>query len=81
MPNHKFSLLLIISNIISLILLIASLVVENILAKKILVLVALVIMIIQKVFDLKTQTDKTKRIFSAIVLAFLVGAFGFFLTV
>lgn len=81
MPNHKFSLLLIISNIISLILLIASLVVENILAKKILVLVALVIMIIQKVFDLKTQTDKTKRIFSAIVLTFLVGAFGFFLTV
>lgn len=80
MLNPKFSLFLIISNIIALILLIGSLVVENFTVKKVLILVALVVMMAQKIFDLKMQTDKTKRIFSGIILALLVFAFGFFLT-
>lgn len=81
LPNPKFSLILVISNIIALILLIGSLVIENFTVKKILILVALVVMIAQKIFDLKTQTAKTKRIFSVIVLVLLVFAFGFFLTI
>lgn len=81
LPNPKFSLILVISNIIALILLIGSLVIENFTVKKILILVALVVMIAQKIFDLKTQTAKTKRIFSIIVLVLLVFAFGFFLTI
>ncbi|MDO4814212.1 MAG: hypothetical protein Q3988_03865 [Gemella sp.] len=79
--NHKLSLFLVISNIVSLGLLIGSLVVEDLFVKKVLVLIALAIMIVQKIFDFRAQTEKSKKIFSAVILAFLVGAFGFFLTV
>lgn len=79
--NPRLSLFLIISNIVALGLLVGSLIVEDAFVKKVLVLIALAVMIAQKIFDLRVQTEKSKKIFSAIILAFLVGAFGFFLTV
>lgn len=79
--NHKLSLFLILTNILALGLLIGSLVVEDVFVKKVLVLTALAVMIAQKIFDLRVQTEKSKKIFSAIILAFLIGAFGFFLMV
>lgn len=80
MPNHRFSLFLVLSNLIALGLLIGSLVVENFATKKTLVLIALVVMMAQKIFELRIQTEKSKKIISGIILGLLVFAFGFFLT-
>ncbi|MBF0747178.1 hypothetical protein IR073_05930 [Gemella sp. 19428wG2_WT2a] len=78
--NYRFSLFFLISNLLALGLLIGSLVIENFATKKILILVALFVMILQKIFELRIQKEKRKKIFSALMLAILVFAFGFFLS-
>ncbi|MBF0710372.1 MULTISPECIES: hypothetical protein [unclassified Gemella] len=78
--NYRFSLFFLISNLLALGLLIGSLVIKNFATKKILIIVALFVMILQKIFELRIQKEKRKKIFSALMLAILVFAFGFFLS-
>lgn len=78
--NLQFSLFLISSNVIALILLISSLLVDNQATKKTLVLIALGTLIFQKAIEFFISVEKMKKISSFMILAFLIAFFIFFIT-